>query len=75
MSYDATKGSSFVLGTPDANGNWAKAVDQNLGGASKAVTGPWKSSYALGTYGMDPATKTVWAVLNYNGCFAAIAGA
>jgi hypothetical protein len=75
MSYDATKGSSFVLGTPDANGNWAKAVDQNLGGASKAVTGPWKSSYALGTYGMDPATKTVWAVLNYNGCFAAITGA
>jgi len=75
MSYDATKGSSFVLATPDANGNWAKAVDQNLGGATKAVTGPWKSSYALGTYGMDPATKTVWAVLNFNGCFAAIAGA
>jgi hypothetical protein len=35
------------------------------------VTGPWKASYGLGTYGVDPGTKTVWAVLNYNADFAA----
>jgi hypothetical protein len=75
MSYDKTKGSSFVLATPDGNGNWIRAVDQNLGGAAKLVTGPWKSGYALGTYGIDTTAGTVWAVLNYNGSFAAVIGA
>ncbi|KAA0892304.1 metallophosphoesterase family protein [Oryzomonas rubra] len=71
LSYSS---GSPVLGTPDGNGNWINAVDQNLGGAKKFVQGPWKSGYALGTYGIDTATKTVWAVLNYNSYFAAVAG-
>ncbi len=71
LSYSS---GSPVLATPDGNGNWINAVDQNLGGAKKLVTGPWKAGYALGTYGIDTATKTVWAVLNYNGYFAAVAG-
>lgn len=75
MSYDPTKGSGFVLATPDGNGNWIKAVDQNLGGADKLVNGPWAAGYGLGTYGIDTASKTVWAVLNYNASFAAIPGA
>jgi len=74
LSYDKTKGGAFVLATPDGNGNWINAVDQNLGGAKKLVTGPWKAGYALGTYGIDAATNTVWAVINYNGYFAAVAG-
>jgi len=34
------------------------------------VSGPWAPGYALGTTGLDPSTKTVWAVINYNGDFA-----
>jgi hypothetical protein len=67
-------GGSPVLATPDGDGNWINAVDQNLGGAKTFVQGPWKSGYALGTYGIDTASGTVWAVLNYNGYFAAVAG-
>ncbi len=74
LSYDSSKGSSFVIATPDGNGNWINAADQNLGGVKTFVSGPWKAGYALGTYGIDTAGKTVWAVLNYNGYFAAVAG-
>jgi len=73
LTYDTKKAGAPVLATPDGNGNWIKAVDQNLGGASSFVTGPWKAGYALGTYGIDAASGTVWAVLNYNGYFAAVA--
>ena len=75
LGYDKTKGSSFLLATPDGNGQWINAVVQNTGGASRQVSGPWKPAYGLGTYGIDTATQTVWAVLNFNGAFAAIAGA
>jgi hypothetical protein len=75
LSYDQKKASSsLVLATPDGNGNWINAVEQNLGGAKTLVTGPWKAGYALGTYGIDAASGTVWAVINYNGYFAAVAG-
>ncbi len=74
LSYDKSKGGALVLATPDGNGNWINAVDQNLGGAKTLVTGPWKAGYALGTYGIDTASGTVWAVINYNGYFAAVAG-
>ena len=32
----------------------------------------WKGTkdYGLGAYGVDPASKTAWAVVNYNGEFA-----
>ena len=73
LSLSYTSGSP-VLATPDGNGNWINAVEQNLGGAAKYVAGPWKAGYGLGTYGIDTATKTVWAVINYNGYFAAVAG-
>lgn len=75
MSYDKSKSSAPVLATYDGNGNWINAVDQNLGGVKKQIQGAWKSGYTLGTYGIDTATSTVWAVLNYNGYFAAVAGA
>ena len=74
LTYDTKKAGALVLATPDGNGNWINAVDQNLAGAKKFVTGPWKAGYALGTYGIDAASATVWAVLNYNGYFAAVAG-
>jgi hypothetical protein len=60
----------FGLATRDADGRWINAVDKNFGGVKQFVKGPWKEGYELGTYGMDPSTKTAWAVMNYNGDFA-----
>lgn len=60
----------FVLVSKDENGEWVNAVDLNTGGAKTFVCGPWHEGYALGTYGIDPATRTVWAVLNHEGDFA-----
>lgn len=60
----------FGLATKDDGGNWINAVDRNFGGTKKFVKGAWKPEYGLGTYGFDPATKTAWAVINYNSDFA-----
>ncbi len=41
----------------------------NYGGTQRFVHGRWDPSYELGTYGVDPSTKTAWAVINYDGDF------
>jgi hypothetical protein len=61
---------NYVLVTLDSNGNWVNAVNFNQGGVKNAVGGPWNSSYTLGTYGVDAASNTAWAVLNHDGVFA-----
>nr|WP_320010237.1 metallophosphoesterase [uncultured Desulfobulbus sp.] len=48
---------------------WVNAVELNSGGTSQFVYGPWKESYGLGTYGIDPKTGTAWAVLNQESDF------
>lgn len=77
MSYDPAKArpehlgkGRFGLATTDDEGNWVNVVEKNVGGSTKFVKGPWKPGYGLGTYGIDPATKTAWAVINYTGDFA-----
>jgi len=55
------------LATPDADGHWMNAVDGNPGGRKAFVVGPWDTSYALGTWGVDPATRTAWAVVDHEG--------
>jgi hypothetical protein len=65
---------SFGIGTRDARGKWVNAVSKNFGGTKKFVYGPWNSGYGLGTYGVDTSTSTAWAVVNYDGDFAAAAG-
>jgi hypothetical protein len=77
MTYDPEKARPehlgkglFGLATRDENGDWINAVDRNVGGTKNFVHGPWKPGYGLGTYGIDPSSKTVWAVINYNGDFA-----
>lgn len=52
------------------NGKWVNAVDENFGSKRKFVLGKYRPEYGLGTYGIDPKTKTAWAVLNYNADFA-----
>lgn len=73
MSYDASivvntafinAGHMIAIYSKNTKGNWGNAVDLNIGGRKRFVLGPWKSAYPLGTYGIDPATHTVWAVLN-----------
>ena len=79
MSYEQGKtmqlgNGGFGLATLDADGNWVKAVSMNTGGTINFVVGPYNSSYGLGTYGVDPSSKTAWAVINYNGDFAVANG-
>jgi hypothetical protein len=64
-----------VLATKGADGQWINAVDANLPDGDKPhakrfVSGPYQPGYELGSYGIDPATKTAWAVVNYTGEFA-----
>jgi hypothetical protein len=44
------------------------AVSQNFGGSPNFVNGPWKTGYALGTYGVSG--SSAWAVVNFQGTFA-----
>jgi hypothetical protein len=78
MTYDPKKVSAarlrsgnFVLATKDPVGKWMPAVEGNHGGDKKFVAGPWHAGYGLGSYGVDPKTQTVWAVVNHEGEFAA----
>lgn len=65
-----TNGGAFAIVGKGEDGNWSKAAERNFGGSGKFVIGPWKAGYALGTYGVNPATKTAWAVVNRGGEFA-----
>ena len=60
----------FGITAKDEEGNWVNAVDLNEGGTPEFVSGPWESGYGLGTYGVDPASRTAWVVINYGGSFA-----
>jgi hypothetical protein len=61
----------FGILTRNGQNGWINAVNKNLVGIpTHFVLGPWNSSYPLGAYGVDTATHTAWAVLNYNGDFA-----
>ncbi len=60
----------FGLATQGSAGTWTNAVAQNVGGAPTFVIGAWNASYGLGTFGVDPATDTAWAVVNHAGHFA-----
>jgi hypothetical protein len=73
MSADKGHGNSGlgILVARDANGHWVNAVDLNTGPQTKRfVLGPELPSDGLGTYGIDPATRTAWAVIDYNGSYA-----
>ncbi len=60
-----------ILVAKNANGDWVNAVDLNTGTQTKRfVLGPELPSDVLGTYGIDPTTRTAWAVIDYNGSYA-----
>jgi 3',5'-cyclic AMP phosphodiesterase CpdA len=62
---------SFALVCQDTNGNWGNAVNLNTGGNAQFVFGAYSTNYTLGTYGVDTNSGTIWAVVNYQGSFAA----
>lgn len=53
------------------DGRWVNTIEANTGGTAKFIKGPWAEGYELGTWGVDTKSKTVWAVINSNGHFAA----
>lgn len=61
-----------ALGWLNDSGVWVNAMEGNDGGTPSFVSGAWNASYALGTYGVDTDSNTVWAVLNHNSSFAII---
>lgn len=73
MSYDKQPvhlgNGGFGIAARNNDGTWVNAVDMNFGGAKKFTVGPWRQGHELGAYGVDPSTKTAWAVLNYGGDF------
>ena len=64
----------FGIAALDSKGKWRNAVDLNFGGNKRFVIGPYKPGYKLGTYGINPYSRTVWAVINYNADFAVTTG-
>lgn len=61
----------FCIAARNEEDVWVNAVDLNDGGTKTFVRGAYKSTYGLGTYGVDPYTQTVWAVLNHENDFVA----
>jgi hypothetical protein len=76
LSLDPALSAGLALGTgrvgiaaKNASGEWFNAVDFNYGGGSHFVHGPWKPGYRLGTHGVDPVSRTAWAVINHQAEF------
>ena len=74
MSYDRDDGHStygsgdFGIQTRDASGHWVPASTVT-GARAQFVMGRWQPWYVLGTYGIDPITRTAWVVTNQQGEF------
>ena len=58
---------NYFLASKDANGNWVNSVDLNSGGTKNFISGAYDASYGLGSYGIDLASNTAWAVVNQTG--------
>lgn len=74
LKYPADARGSLTLVGKNDDGSWTPVAARNFGGTPKFVAGPWKAGYALGTYGVDHATRTAWAVVNRGGEFAVARG-
>ncbi|NLW30398.1 MAG: metallophosphoesterase [Fibrobacter sp.] len=70
LSYNGELTGPLSLVTKDSNGNWIKPSDINSEITQKFIIGKYKEEFGPGSYGIDPQTKTVWAVLNHGGEFA-----
>lgn len=71
LSYEGASADGLALLSRDEAGRWVNAVSLNTGGEPRAVMGPYRPEYGLGTYGIDPARRVAWAVVNHDGEFVA----
>jgi hypothetical protein len=75
LTYDPAEAAILSTGSVgiaslNDEGEWVNTIDLNYGGTQTFVYGPWLPGYELGTYGIDPATNTAWAVINHASDFA-----
>jgi hypothetical protein len=71
VSPQRARNGGFGLAVTDEAGRLINAVEKNSGGVRKFVAGPWKKGYELGAYGVDTKKRRAWAVIDFNGRFAA----
>ena len=87
LTYDpvlapASSQDAFLGWFQTATSSWVNAVDGNAGGTNSFFQGSWTAylaanpsatpSTAVGVYGHDSATRTVWAVIDHNSDFAVV---
>ncbi len=72
LNTEAIGRGGFGLVAQRADGRWVNGVELNAAGAPRYVNGPYRPGYALGTYGVDPSTKTAWAVVDYTNAHFAV---
>lgn len=72
ISSEALAAGQVFLGWRDGSGSFVNAVAGNVGGSPGFVLGNYDSSYTLGTWGVDLAGGTAWAVINHGGEFAVV---
>jgi hypothetical protein len=71
LSYNPSTTGACAIMSQNDDGTWTNAIAKNIGGTKKFIAGPFKNSYTTpGMYGIDFASKTVWAVINHPGTFA-----
>lgn len=80
MTFDPTAAAAlgdltklYLAWFDPADGQWKNAIDGNTdgGASSTAVAGAYNSAtdFNLGTFGVDTANSTVWAVIDHDGTF------
>ncbi|HTP11863.1 MAG TPA: metallophosphoesterase [Anaerolineae bacterium] len=70
LTYTGTLPVNSGIMTRNANGVWINVAERSFGAVPQFISGPWQPTYTkVGTYGIDPATHTAWAVLNITGDF------
>jgi len=80
MEYSGTASGQLMLGWKNLSNQWVNAVEGNSVGSPTFFSGGWDqylvanpsatATSALGTWGHDSATNTVWAALDHNSEFA-----
>jgi hypothetical protein len=69
LSMTATGiGPTARIVTQTSTGEWVNAASLTAGDPG-STSGPASTAHDVGTYGVDSATNTVWAVLDYDGTF------
>ena len=78
MSYDPSLviagnllNGSFGLASVDESGHTGNAVGPISNTDRRFIAGPWVKGYPAGTWGVDVRSRTVWAVIDHTGRFAA----